>query len=239
MVASEMKIIKVQREFEKEREVSMTHEKNAIKYCERVDSLEEALVQMQNSHDTELLEWEIQQSEYEKTIAHYEEERDRLYLSTTAAELKSSLPDRNLPIGEQLEIALKNLIDRSRQIKFLSERNKELDESLQKITQASKKTNHLLNESNEMLRAKQKELDKFIGQAPKVHSVVNMPETDSDHNYEVEKARLRETNALKYANETVESLQIQLAQKNELIDKYRKMVQSVRDELAEKTVLLR
>jgi hypothetical protein len=87
LISSEIKLVKALRSLEGEREVSLMHERNSDLNSKRVEILEDSLLQTQNSHDDDLLDWEIQQSEFEKTIAQYEEERDRLYLTTTSTEV--------------------------------------------------------------------------------------------------------------------------------------------------------
>lgn len=87
LVSSEIKLVKALRSLEREKDLSLMHERNSDTYSKRIEILEDSLLQSQNSHDEDLLDWETQQSDFEKTIAQYEEERDRLYLTTTSAEV--------------------------------------------------------------------------------------------------------------------------------------------------------
>jgi hypothetical protein len=47
-------------------------------------------------------------------VQQYEEERERIFQAASVAELKEALPDRTLPIHQQLEVALRLLVERSR-----------------------------------------------------------------------------------------------------------------------------
>jgi hypothetical protein len=127
LMNAEAKAIASERELGRLKDINTINKKNSEANATKLEEVYELLLRTQNEHDNQLLDWEQQQSEFEKTIAQYEEERDRLYLSTTASELKDTLPDRSLPLGEQLENALKKLIERTRQLKFLDMRNKELE----------------------------------------------------------------------------------------------------------------
>ncbi|KAJ3050684.1 hypothetical protein HK102_012222, partial [Quaeritorhiza haematococci] len=59
-------------------------------------------------------EWEKRETDLELKIQQYEEERELIFQAASAAELKKVLPDRNLPIGQQLEVAIRLLMERSR-----------------------------------------------------------------------------------------------------------------------------
>jgi hypothetical protein len=92
-----------------------------------------------------------------------------------------------------------------------------------------------LNEANSILKQKKEEfekLTKLINRRKELPSY--SPEDEKEE--KVDQPRIREAKALRYANETLQSLQIQIKEKDKLIDKYRNMIQDVREELAEKTV---
>lgn len=92
-----------------------------------------------------------------------------------------------------------------------------------------------MNEANSMLKQKKDELEKLTALMNRRKELPSYnPEDEKEE--QADQSRIREARALRYANETLQSLQIQIKEKDKLIEKYRNMVQSVRDELAEKTV---
>ncbi|KAJ3345150.1 hypothetical protein HDU91_007459, partial [Kappamyces sp. JEL0680] len=215
--------LKLQREAQREREKYKLLKETSDSNGKRIEQLEDLIVNLQQDFDVQALEWEAQQSLYEKTISYFEEERDRLYLTTNAVEMKELLPDRTLPIGEQLEIALRMLVDRSRQAKIahikigqLEDKQREMVQSLQTATHNLELSQLELNKTRLELEEKKEPVEKQADAA----SVLT------------DKSRIREANALRFAHETTMSLQRQLNQKNELVEKYRDKLKTVRGEMA-------
>ena len=98
----------------------------AIESCERVelkclkqeqliDHLQEELDQIYVSHDLKEMEWETQLLELETIISNYEEEKNHILESENTAEViifeqfLKEIPDKGIPINNQLDIAIKNL----------------------------------------------------------------------------------------------------------------------------------
>jgi hypothetical protein len=230
-VEAESKASLAERKLERLKEVNSVNEANAQFHQQKVEELHDQLLLEQNEHDMQQLTWEQQQTEFEKMIAQYEEERDRLYLSTTAGELKDSLPDRSLPVGEQLEQALRKIIERTRQINFLKIRNEELEAKVKSQLESIQQTNQVLNDTTHRMKKMELESGRNATIVPESEDVV--PVKDDLHS---DRSRIREANALRAAHESMVSLQKQLKQKNELVEKYREMVRKVRDELTTKTL---
>jgi hypothetical protein len=230
---AETKAVLTERKLERLKEMSDLNQSNAEYYQQKVEELHDQLLFIQNDHDSRQLSWEQQQTEFEKMIAQYEEERDRLYLSTTAAELKDTLPDRSLPVGEQLEQALRKLIERTRQINFLNMRNEDLEGKLKGQLDSIQQTNQALNDTTYRMKKLEVELQRVRSAS----AVSNTTEVNiQDDGLHSDRSRIREANALRAAHETMVSLQKQLKQKDDMVEKYRMMVQTVRNELTAKTM---
>jgi CAP-Gly domain-containing linker protein 1 len=230
---AEAKAVLFERQLERLKDTNQLNQSNAQYYEQKVEELHDQLLFIQNDQDARQLAWEQQQTEFEKMIAQYEEERDRLYLSTTAAELKDTLPDRSLPVGEQLEQALRKLIERTRQINFLNMKNEDLESKLKCQLDSIQQTNQALNDTTYRMKKLEVELKRV-----RTASVAsNTTEVNAqDDGFHSDRSRIREANALRAAHETMVSLQKQLKQKDEMVEKYRSMLQSVRSELTAKTL---
>ena len=228
MVEAQSQKLKYQRESQKERERYNALKESAEVNGKRVEELEDLIMEMQNEQDGKLLEWQTQQTAYEQMIAYFEEERDRLYLTTNAVEVRDLLPDRTLPVGEQLELSIRLLIERTRENKLLSIKNTQLENQLKESAKSLTETDHLLNVSNLELK-KLQALNECIEKEAK---------NSADHGKDgilSDKSRIREAKALHFAHETTLSLQRQIEQKNDLIQKYRDMLQKVRADLREES----
>ena len=220
--------LRSQREAHREKEKFILLKESSESNCKRLEQLEDLVVQLHNEFDLKTMEWQTQQTAYENSIAGFEEERDRIYLTTNSQEVRELLPDRNLPIGEQLEISIRLLIERSRENKMLQIKNSQLENTIKENGRAIQQTSHLLNVANLELQKTQALLET----------------KQREENAELEqkregaggdKSRIREARALHFAHETTMSLQRQLTQKNELIQKYRDMLKKIRADLAEQS----
>ncbi|KAJ3256947.1 hypothetical protein HK103_005065 [Boothiomyces macroporosus] len=224
-VNAQAQLLDVERKLETLKQDSIRKETDAVTQSKRIEELENTILQMNNQHDFQLLEWERQQGEFEKTIGQYEEERDRIYLSTTSEEMKETLPDRSLPIGEQLEASLRLLVERTRQIKVVNTRYSDLEKQYSAAAKTVKTNQNIVDEYLVQIKRLEVERDELR------HQNVKLPANVEEVKKNVgDKSRIREANALKFAQETVQSLQKQLAQKGELVEKYRDMLQTIRKE---------
>ncbi|KAJ3326134.1 hypothetical protein HDV06_000010 [Boothiomyces sp. JEL0866] len=224
-VQAQAQLLDAERKLEALRQESARRESDSIIQLKRIEELEDTVLQLNNQHDFQLLEWERQQGEFEKSIAQFEEERDRIYLSTTSTEMKETLPDRSLPIGEQLETSLRLLVERTRQIKVVNKRYADLEEQLGTATKTIKANQNLIDNYIVQIKRLEVERDELRFHNAKLPSTVEEVKMNVG-----DKSRIREVNALKFAQETVQSLQKQLVQKNELVEKYRDMLQTIRKE---------
>lgn len=224
IVEAQTSKLKCQRELQTERKKFNSMIQDAETSSKRVTELEDFINQIQNDSDLQAMEWEAQQANYEKTVAIFEEERDRIYLATTPSEIKNTLPDRNLPIGEQLEISLRMLVEKGRLVKVSDLKYQQLENKHDSNLIALQQSSHLLNVAHLELGKLQQEVE-----TKKLEKIEQEVDANSIHS---DKSRIREANALRFAHESTTSLQRQLAQKNELVVKYRNMLQTIRAELA-------
>ncbi|KAJ3315578.1 hypothetical protein HDV04_001992 [Boothiomyces sp. JEL0838] len=224
-VNAQAQLLDAERKLETLKQDAIRKETDAITQSKRIEELENTILQMNNQHDFQLLEWERQQGEFEKTIGQYEEERDRIYLSTTSEEMKETLPDRSLPIGEQLEASLRLLVERTRQIKVVNTRYSDLEKQYSAAAKTIKTNQNIVDEYLVQIKRLEVERDELRHQSVKLPA--NVEEVKKNVG---DKSRIREANALKFAQETVQSLQKQLVQKGELVEKYRDMLQTIRKE---------
>lgn len=80
----------------------------------RASKYEEDLVKLQTDFDSHQIDWEKRELALELKVQQLEEEREKIFQAATMSELKESLPDRTLPIHQQLEVALRLLVERSK-----------------------------------------------------------------------------------------------------------------------------
>nr|KAJ3422939.1 hypothetical protein HK105_005441 [Polyrhizophydium stewartii] len=229
MLAAQIELLKVKKEcgqLQITADVAM-RDRNAAQA--RVTELEECIVLMQNDHEEHQLEWEMRQGELEATIEKYEEERDQIFQSSSGSELKGMLPDRTLPIGQQLETALRLLVERSQAVKAqtiklaqIETENASLKQQIQTLSgQILKKDSDLIGMQLTMAKTDAESHAKKTETALAIDMTV----------FEI--ARERESDAIKVAKSMIESLQRQITQKEALVQKYRDMIKSVRAEVAE------
>ncbi|KAJ3055080.1 hypothetical protein HK097_011570 [Rhizophlyctis rosea] len=190
---------------------------------ESVAGLEEKLAAIQSDLEARQLEWELRQNDLEATVQKYEGERDKIFMSATAAELKQVLPDQSLPIGQQLESAIRLCIERSRiataqEVTITNLEGKmavlqqQLEERSEKLLQSNRNVTTLRLEVTKQDFGRREEAQVQAG-------AINA------------RTRKREDQTIRTAQESMKSLQTQLAQKDLLVEKYQAMVREVRDEM--------
>eukprot|EP00842_Homolaphlyctis_polyrhiza_P002585 jgi/Hompol1/3327/HPOL_003201-RA len=182
----------------------------------RIGELEEELLNLQDQFDQHQMEWETRQGELEMTIQRFEEERDQIFHCATAAEAR-----------QQLELALRLLVDRSRQIKIMEVKMDRIEKE---------KVDYSQKDFAETIQKKDADLIQLQLYKTKVETK-NLVEhehhaTVSRDTNALEMARERETDAIRIAKSTIESLRRQIESKDELVNKYREMVKSTRKEIA-------
>ena len=132
------------------------------------------------------------------------------------------MPDRSLPVGVQLEAALRLLVERSKILKVqeIKIATLEADLSVMKLS-LQEKTNTLIAKDSELM-------DYQLGEANQHVLVSKESETLGVRAMKI--SQEREAELIRIAEDTVSSLKRQLDSKDELIEKYRRMVKELRSE---------
>ncbi|KAH6563917.1 hypothetical protein BASA60_010539 [Batrachochytrium salamandrivorans] len=190
----------------------------------QVAQLENSLFETQNEYHESQLKWEQRHGKLEDTLQQFEEERDIIFQSTSATELMETLPSRDLPIGCQLEASLRLLTDRSRQVKALTIAVSKLKAEKEEIS------NHYKDSCNTILK-KEKDISHLqLEQAERLSKETDDKACLIDIDT-LGMTREKTTDAFRAAKSMTDSLQRQIDQKEELVNKYREMIKSIRKEV--------
>ncbi|KAJ3289656.1 hypothetical protein HK104_007316 [Borealophlyctis nickersoniae] len=213
--------LRLQRELAREKEAHASAKRELEHTVQRAARLEDRVVALQAEFDAEQLDWERRQNDLEMAVQMYEEERDKIFQAATAAELKEALPDRALPIGQQLETALRLLVERGRlvaaqELKISTFEGKVAALNAEKQDNAEKLLKREHDLTNMRLEALARE-----------HQEQVVVEKQDD----TTRPSRRETEAIRTAQASIASLQRQLGKKDEMIEKYRAMVKEAREDL--------
>ncbi|KAJ3183418.1 hypothetical protein HDU87_006737 [Geranomyces variabilis] len=212
--------LRLQRELAREREAAQSTKRELAESLARLNALEEDYVGLQSETDAREIKWE---QELEAALSAAEQEREQVLDHATAMEIKDILPDRSLPIGQQLEHALRTLAERNRIVKVQETKLSKLEETVRSV-------------ENELMQSKADftnlQLKLVETQAPKSSpeqagsaTHVDPPSAKSDI------SRQREADAVRVAKASVSAMQDQLTAKDALIEKYRTMLTQVRAEM--------
>ncbi|TPX37071.1 hypothetical protein SmJEL517_g00935 [Synchytrium microbalum] len=79
--------------------------------------LAEKLMGLQAEFDERQLDWEQRQTDLEMSLVRLQEERELIFRAASSSELKDTLPDRTLPLANQLDAAIQLLLERAKQSK--------------------------------------------------------------------------------------------------------------------------
>lgn len=101
---------------------------NVVKVHERsISDLEDENVQMAKEHEDRQLIWEQREVELERMIDKLEkQQRELAEAATKFEEATGSIPDPNLPVANQLEMAISKIKEHIRTIVGTREENKQL-----------------------------------------------------------------------------------------------------------------
>lgn len=225
MIASQQMLSKTKKELERSNDLVNEYKNKSILTNTRLEELEEHITQIENELDRQRLDFETQQEEYDATLALYETERDQIYNAASSIELKDSLPDRSLPIGQQLESAFRMLYERTKQMKLLefklADLQKQFDDNRLKIKENE---NSLLEKDRKLSQMQLELVNCAVKEDEDAFNVLN----GSDQSI-LDKAREREMQVLNSAKETIKSLQRQLTAKEQMVNKYREKLKSIRE----------
>ncbi|KAJ3076959.1 hypothetical protein HDU98_010253 [Podochytrium sp. JEL0797] len=202
------------------RQGKLSAEANLEDHMDRVRQLEDQLCALQIESDNKQLEWEKRQEDMENMIQQLEAEREQIFQASSLADLQNALPDRSLPISHQLEASLRMLVERSRlltaqEIKISGLENK-IEKLKDKLASAGDRINqreaHITELRIDVARNDLRQGEGFTEYDNKTRQLV----------------RRREGEAMKSAQEVINSLQRQLAKKDELVERYREIIKDHR-----------
>ncbi|KAI8905079.1 hypothetical protein EDD86DRAFT_212204 [Gorgonomyces haynaldii] len=221
MKKSQQQLMKQERMLQESKKRILELEETAESSTRRLEELQEYISNYENEVDAQKLEYDRQQTEAESLIAKYEMERDEIHSIAATIDIKNCLPDRSLPIGQQLEISLRMLLERTKLVKHLEQR---LDETLQKLESQE----NLIKTKEQLSGVKDQQLAKM--QLLMVQKEIQEERNDV-FGVEFEEAREREQQALVFAKQTMDSMKAQLQMKDQMIQKYRNMLTSIRKQV--------
>ncbi|TPX47954.1 hypothetical protein SeMB42_g03165 [Synchytrium endobioticum] len=175
---------------------------------EESHKLADKLLGLQAEFDERQLEWEQRQTDLELSLARLQEERELIFRAASSNELKDTLPDRSLPLANQLEAAIRMLLERAKQCKALSLQLRHAQDRVKEVQSQS------VHQQNQLI-SKEVEITSLKFQKNDGHS----QDGTSD---DTARSIAREADAVTAAasKELIESLQRQLEHKEQMLQKY-------------------
>ncbi|KAJ3022309.1 hypothetical protein HKX48_006496 [Thoreauomyces humboldtii] len=233
MSALQLADLRLQRELGKEREASNSAKRELTDTVAQLTQLEDAYAELQSETDSRQIEWEKRQDELENLIGQFEEERDHIFSDTSADDLRDVLPNRALPIGQQLETALRQLVDRSKVLKAQGVKISTLEGKLRTLEVENRESVDQLDKSRGDITSLRLELTATAIKPQVEQTPAPLPLVEAEPVDNRAEIRQREAAAIKIARESIDSLQRQLAAKDMLVEKYRGMLVSLREDMAQ------
>uniref|UniRef100_A0A8B9E6B8 Centrosomal protein 290 n=1 Tax=Anser cygnoides TaxID=8845 RepID=A0A8B9E6B8_ANSCY len=214
--------LKLNRELLKQKE-EIKYLRNIISEYEcTINNLEEEIVQQNKLHEERQMAWDQREVELQRQLDVYDYQQNEI-LSTALKleEATGSVPDPNLPLPQQLELALRKIREHIRIIvetratcKSLEEKLKEKETALWKAEQNVLSRDKVINELRLRLPATS-EREKIIAELGK-------KEDDPEYHH-----------AIKIAHQTIANMQARLNQKEEVLKKYQHLLAKAREEQEE------
>ncbi|NXQ33682.1 CE290 protein, partial [Alaudala cheleensis] len=212
--------LKLSRELVKQKE-EMKYLRNIISEYEcTISNLEEEIVQQNKFHEERQMAWDQREAELQRQLDQHDHQQTEI-LSTALKleEATGSVPDPDLPIPQQLELALRKIQEHTRIIletratcRTLEEKLKEKETALWKAEQNVISRDKVINELRLRLPATSGE--KIMAELSK--------QDDSEYHH-----------AIKIAHQTIANMQARLNQKEEVIKRYQHMLAKAREEQEE------
>lgn len=223
MADNQLSQLKLQREVMHVKQSEIMAVKELEEANRRAAVLEIDIVTLQSNFDASHIDWEKREMELELKLQQYEEEREKIFQAATAKELKDALPDRTLPMHQQLEVALRLLLERTRLLAAQEIRIALLESQLQtSTTQVRELEDETLSKDFQLNSLKQTKALVDIDSGRIID--------DTEHKFR-EMARSRESDAMKAAQGMIASLRRQLTQKCQLVEKYQGMIFEMREKM--------
>ncbi|KAM7435378.1 hypothetical protein ABFA07_014699 [Porites harrisoni] len=201
----------------------MKYLENIVKVHERtISDLEDENVHLSKEHEERQLIWEQREVELERMIDKLEKQQEQLAdAAAKFEEATGSIPDPNLPVANQLELAIRKIKEHIRIIVGTREENKQLKKKYSELDQAFKQSEERLTQKDKLinelrLRLPLSDREEITSEAKKAAGL-------TEEDYESKRA-------LNVAQATVSSLQQMLAHKEESLAKYQEMLKEAREE---------
>nr|XP_013224410.1 centrosomal protein of 290 kDa isoform X2 [Columba livia] len=213
---------KLNRELVKQKE-EVKYLRNIIsEYEHTINNLEEEIVQQNKFHEERQMAWDQREVELQRQLDLYDHQQNEI-LSTALKleEATGSVPDPNLPLPQQLELALRKIREHIRTIletratcKSLEEKLKEKEAALWKAEQNVLSRDKVINELRLRLPA--------TSEREKIMADLGKQEEDPEYHH-----------AIKIAHQTIANMQARLNQKEEVLKKYQRLLAKAREEQEE------
>ncbi|KAM4882921.1 centrosomal protein of 290 kDa isoform 3-T3 [Thomomys bottae] len=214
--------LKLNRELVKDKE-EIKYLNNIIsEYEHTINSLEEEIVQQNKFHEERQMAWDQREVDLERQLDIFDHQQNAiLNAAQKFEEATGSMPDPNLPLPNQLEVALRKIKENARTILETQTTCKSLEEKLKQKESALR-----LAEQNILSR------DKVINELR-----LRLPATAERERLIAELGR-RETDptshhTMKIAHQTIANMQARLNQKEEVLKKYQRLLEKAREEQRE------
>ncbi|KFZ67248.1 Centrosomal protein of 290 kDa, partial [Podiceps cristatus] len=214
--------LKLSRELVKQKE-EVKYLRNIISEYERtINNLEAEIVQQNKFHEERQIAWDQREVELQRQLDLYDHQQNEI-LSTALKleEATGSVPDPNLPLPQQLELALRKIREHIRTIletratcKSLEEKLKEKETALWKAEQNILSRDKVINELRLRLPA--------TSEREKIMAELGKQEDDPEYH-----------RAIKIAHQTIANMQARLNQKEEVLKKYQRLLAKAREEQEE------
>ncbi|XP_071655842.1 centrosomal protein of 290 kDa isoform X2 [Patagioenas fasciata] len=214
--------LKLNRELVKQKEeVKYLH--NIIsEYEHTINNLEEEIVQQNKFHEERQMAWDQREVELQRQLDLYDHQQNEiLSAALKLEEATGSVPDPNLPLPQQLELALRKIREHIQTIletratcKSLEEKLKEKEAALWKAEQNVLSRDKVINELRLRLPA--------TSEREKIMAELGKREEDPEYHH-----------AIKIAHQTISNMQARLNQKEEVLKKYQRLLAKAREEQEE------
>ncbi|KAJ3018475.1 UNVERIFIED_CONTAM: hypothetical protein HDU68_011137 [Siphonaria sp. JEL0065] len=241
MATLQISNLRLSRDLDFQKHSKLNAEANLAGHMDRVCQLENHLCAAQIDLDDKQLEWEKRQEDMEHIIQQLEAEREQIFHAASLADLKQSLPDRSLPVSHQLEAALRMLVERSRLLTAQEIKISNLETKIgtlkEKLSNAGDRIQereaHITELRIDVARNDLRNGEGFTeyGMLLTTHSRLCAYDYFKDSKTR-QLIRRREGEAMKSAQEVINSLQRQLSKKDELVERYREMIKDRRKDMA-------
>ncbi|XP_048214568.1 centrosomal protein of 290 kDa isoform X4 [Perognathus longimembris pacificus] len=214
--------LKLNRELVKDKE-EIKYLNNIIsEYEHTINSLEEEIVQQNKFHEERQMAWDQREVELERQLDIFDRQQNEiLNAAQKFEEATGSMPDPNLPLPNQLEVALRKIKENVRTILETQATCKSLEEKLKQKESALR-----LAEQNILAR------DKVITELR-----LQLPATVEREKLIAELGRKemdpKSHHTMKIAHQTIANMQARLNQKEEVLKKYQRLLEKAREEQRE------